>query len=105
METFGIVAEFYVSGNIVDGMFAGRVLGPVYALVFEDGEERFGHGVVVTDSGASDGLADVETVEFLRVLRGCVVAAAVGVKYRAGEAPAATGGHGDSRRDPWCRAV
>ena len=29
METFGIVSEFYVARNVVDGVSAGRILGTV----------------------------------------------------------------------------
>src|SRR6266542_2807141 len=47
METFGIVSEFYVARNVVDGVSAGRILGTVNAFGFERTEERFGHGVVV----------------------------------------------------------
>src|SRR6266545_1421426 len=101
METFGIVSEFYVARNVVDGVSAGRILGTVNAFGFERTEERFGHGVVVAAAGPPDGLPDVESVQRLGELRRCVVAVhgpaddgfGVTVEYRGEVDPAFPGGN------------
>src|SRR5204863_6742193 len=69
VESFGIVSEFDVSGNIVDGVAAGRVLGAVDPLVLQGGEERFGHRVVVAGPGPADGLPDVQVTQRCREFR------------------------------------
>ena len=51
-------------------------------LVLQCREERFGHRVIVTDSGAADRLAQPELVEVAGELVGGVVATAIGVEYR-----------------------
>jgi len=68
-------------------------------LVFESGEERFGHGVVPADTGPAAGMADVECGEGGVELGGGVVAAAVGVEYCAGCDFVGRGGPADSSRD------
>ena len=80
VESFGIVSEFDVPGNIVDGVAAGRVLGAVDPLVLQGGEERFGHRIIVAYPGAPDGMPEVIFPQRPGELLGRVVAAAVGVE-------------------------
>jgi hypothetical protein len=62
-------------------MLTGRVFGAVNAFVFQGGEERFSHGVVVADPGAAYGLPDTEGGQCCGELAGCVIAATVGMEY------------------------
>ena len=48
METLSIVAEFDVAGNILSGVFTGRVDGAVDPFDFHGGIEGFGESVVET---------------------------------------------------------
>jgi hypothetical protein len=54
VETFSIVAKFDVPGNILSGVFTGRVDGAVDSFDFYCGVEGFGEGVVETYSGGPD---------------------------------------------------
>ena len=60
METFGIVSDFDVLSDIPAGMFTGGIDSPVDELVLQGTEERLGHGIIITDSGAADRLTQVE---------------------------------------------
>ena len=56
METSGIVSDFYVTRNVVHGVFPGRILGAINAFVLQCREERLGHRIVIADSGAAGGV-------------------------------------------------
>src|SRR5215211_7750238 len=99
VKTFGIVAQFYVPRNIVDGVPAGRVLRAVNPLGFEGGEERFGHRVVVAAARPPDGLPDAAITQRLGELRRRVVAAPVRVEYSSGPQVVITCRHLDRRLD------
>lgn len=62
METLSIVAKFYIPGNILSGVFTGRVDGAVDPFDFHGSIEGFGEGVVETHSSGSDRLPDAEEV-------------------------------------------
>src|SRR6266508_4956242 len=82
VEPLGVVAEFDVPGDVLAGVFPGRVGGPVDAFDLHCGVERFGLGVIVADAGASDRPAEPEFGGvFGECLRG-VLGAAVGVDDR-----------------------
>jgi hypothetical protein len=63
METLGIVSQLDVARNIVHGVLPGRIRGTVDSLGFQGREERLGHGIVVTNSGAANGLPYVQTTQ------------------------------------------
>ena len=75
-----IVPEFDVPHNVPARVLTSRILGPVDTLVLQCGEERFGHGIIVADPGAADGMPEVMLLQRPCELLGCVVAAAVGVE-------------------------
>jgi len=60
MEPVGIVPEFDVPSDVTPGVFPGRVDSAVNEFVFQGREERFGHGIIVADTGAADRVAQVE---------------------------------------------
>jgi len=53
VKTLSIVAKFDVPGNILSGMFTGRIDGAVDPFNFHGGIEGFGKCVVETLSGQS----------------------------------------------------
>jgi hypothetical protein len=59
----GIVAEFDVAGNIAAGMFSGGIFGAMDTLVLQRGKEGSGHGVVIADPRAANGLPNIELAE------------------------------------------
>ncbi|HKR50373.1 MAG TPA: hypothetical protein VJT72_12505 [Pseudonocardiaceae bacterium] len=48
METFGIVAEFDVPGNVFSGVFAGGADGAIDPFDFHGRVEGFGQGIGVS---------------------------------------------------------
>jgi len=58
-----------------------------------------GHRIIVTDTGAPDGMPDAVFLQSLRELARRVVAAAVRMKYRPGGEPVIAGGHRDGLLD------
>ena len=83
METFAIVAELDVPGNIRAGVVAGGVNGSIDPLDLECRVERLRLRIIEAHTGSTYGLAHVESVRGLGEHRAHVLAAAVGVKYRA----------------------
>jgi hypothetical protein len=75
-----IVPEFDVPYNVPARVLAGRILGPVDALVLQRGEEGLGHRIIVAYPGAADGMPEVIFLERPGELPGSVIAAAVGIK-------------------------
>jgi hypothetical protein len=95
VETLLIITEFDVTRNVGHGVSAGGVHCAVDAFVLEHAKERFGHGIIETDPGAPDGVSDVERFQDLSELPRHVVAAAVGMEYRAGSKVIVSRGHPD----------
>jgi hypothetical protein len=62
VKTLSIVAKFDVPGNILSGMFTGRIDGAVDPFNFHSGIEGFGKGVVEAHSTGPDRLSDTEEV-------------------------------------------
>ena len=94
-----IVPEFDVPHNVAARVLTGRILGTVNALVLQRGEERLGHRIIVTYSGAADGMPEPVTPQRPGELGGRVIAAAVRVENRIPAEPVITGGHPDGLLD------
>jgi hypothetical protein len=68
VKTSPIIAEFDVAGNVFHGLPACRVDGAVHQFDLYGAVHRFGEGIIVADTGASDGLPDIQALEYLGVL-------------------------------------
>ena len=62
-------------------------------------EERFGYGIIVTDTGPSEGPPDIVLGAVLVEHGGRILAAAVGMEYHTGRRPAARDGHAEGVGD------
>ncbi len=82
MQTLVIVSQFYVGGGIRNRLFSRGVDHTVYTFILQCAEEGFRHRVVVTNTGASDGLADAEHSQSVRELGGHVVTTTIQVENR-----------------------
>jgi hypothetical protein len=69
----------------------------VDTLVLQSSEERFGHRVVVADSGAADRLPEVMLLQRPGELLRGVIAAAIGMENRIAGEGIVAGGHLDRR--------
>src|SRR5690348_6506906 len=83
VKAFAIVPEFDVAADVLLGDLVRGVTHPRDTLVFQGGEERFGHGVAEADSGPAGRSAKSQPFKYLGVFCGHVVAATVRVEYRA----------------------
>lgn len=82
VEPLSIITKFDVSGNVLSGVFAGRVDGTVDPFDFHGSIERFGQGVIETYSSGPDRTSDTEEVSRSREGFAGILASAVGVEYR-----------------------
>lgn len=73
MATLRIVSQFDVPSNIAVRVCSRGVMSSVDSFVFECGEEGFCHCVVVADSGPSDRLSELVSLQHLSESGGRVV--------------------------------
>src|SRR6266496_4199924 len=93
VEPLGVVAELDVPGDVLSGVFPGRVGCAVDPLDLYCGVEGFGLGVIVADTGTSDRPAQPEFLGVLGECFGGVLGAAVGVEYGVLGKGVVGGGH------------
>lgn len=82
MRTAAVVVALDIADHAMARLGAGRPVAQVVRLVFERGEERLGHGVVMAAAGAPDGEPHVGGGPLGQEPRG-VLAAPIGVEGRA----------------------
>ena len=80
METSIIIEGLDVARNVFACFLSGRVDGSVDELVLEGAEERFGHGIIATDPGSYQGLAQIEFLEFVGELPRGELSSSVGME-------------------------
>jgi len=82
VESELIVAELDVAGDVVGGVLAGGIGGPVDAFDFDGAVSGFSPRIIVTGAGAAQGASYPQGVGDVSEFLGCVLATWVAVKDR-----------------------